>query len=121
MINISKLFLILLYITIIPSLAYAQEEDPVETKMEEGDYIGALIYIFTSNMGDYLFFGILFLSIMGAFVIRYQSIIPVFIFGLLIFGLFITVIPAPILGLILAIMAIAGGSLLYMLFVREKK
>lgn len=92
----------------------------VDTMLENGNYVGALTQIFTEKMGTPLFFGMIFLGLSTVLYIRYQSIIPVTILAILLFGVFRPIIPTNVMGLVLVLMSLAGGVLLYSLFIRRQ-
>lgn len=92
----------------------------IDTMLDNGNYMGALTQIFTEKMGTPLFFGLIFLGLSTALYIRYQSIIPVGILAILLFGVFRPIIPANVMGLVMVLMSLAGGVLLYSLFIRRQ-
>jgi len=94
--------------------------EAVDQLLSNGDYIGAVKQIYVEVMGPYVFYGILLLSVFGAYYIRKQSIIPVIIISILLFGMLIDTIPTPLIGLSLIIMALGIAGLLYLLFMRER-
>ncbi|GAH73841.1 unnamed protein product, partial [marine sediment metagenome] len=55
-----------------------------------------------------------------AFVIRYQSYIPVVVFAIIGFFIFQTIIPAPIIGIVLGLIVLVGGTVVFRLFVRDR-
>jgi len=95
--------------------------EAVDQLLSDGDYLGAIKQIYIEVMGPHVFYGILLLSIFGAYYIRKQSIIPVIIISILLFGMLITTIPTPLIGLVLVIMSLGIAGLLYTLFMRERR
>lgn len=93
--------------------------EAVDSLLESGNYVGAITQIFVEAMGAPIFYGLVFLGLAAALYIRYQSILPVFILGLILFGVFRLIIPTNVIGLVLALMSIAAGVLLYSLFMRR--
>ncbi len=94
--------------------------EAVDTMLDNGNYMGALTQIFTENMGSPLFFGLIFLGLSATLYIRFQSIIPVAILAILLFGVVRPIIPTNVMGLVLVLMSLAGGVLLYSLFIRRQ-
>lgn len=94
--------------------------DAIDTMLENGNYIGAIIQIFTEKMGTPLFFGLIFLGLSTVLYIRYQSIIPLAILAILMFSAFRPIIPTHIIGLVLTLTSLAVGVLLYQLFIRRQ-
>jgi len=94
--------------------------DTVAGLVANNNYIGAAFLGFFDSMGQYVFYGLVFMTLTGAFVIRYQSYIPVLVFGLIGFGLFQTIIPAPVMGIVIGLIVIVGGTVIFRLFVRDR-
>lgn len=94
--------------------------DTVADLMANNDYLGAAFLGFTISMGQYVFYGLVFMTLTGAFVIRYQSFIPVLVFGLIGFAIFQTIIPAPVMGIVVGLMVLVGGTVIFRLFVRDR-
>ncbi len=93
--------------------------EAVDTLLENNNYVGAIILIFTETMGATMFYGLIFLGLSTALYIRYQSIIPITILAILLFAAFRPVIPTSSMGGILLLMSLAVGILLYQVFIRR--
>ena len=93
----------------------------IDQLIDDGKWLEAMVAIASESMGQWVFYGIMFLAIFAVLYIRNQSLIPLVIIGLLIFGLVRINIPPPLMSLVLVIMSIGVGALIYMLFVRERK
>ena len=95
-------------------------EKTIEELLSENDFWGAATKAYTDSMGEYVFYSLFILAIAGALVIRYQSYYPVIILALILFGIFQTLIPAPIMGVILGLLSLLGGGIIFRLFVRDR-
>ena len=92
----------------------------IDDLLAQGNYGGAINQIYIGVVGEYIYYGLLFLGLFGSLYLRRQSIIPIVILGIIIFSAIRPIIPTPIMGLALAIMGIGVGTIFYLLFVREK-
>jgi len=93
--------------------------EAIDTLLQNGNYVGAIIQIFTEKLGAPIFFGVIFLGLSTVMYIRYQSIIPVAILTILLFGVLSPIIPTNVIGLVLVLVSLAAGTLLYSLFIRR--
>ena len=95
-------------------------QQDIEELLKDFKLFDAALAGWTQVTPTNVFFGIIIIAFMGAFVIRYQSFVPIVIFALLGFTLFQTIVPAPIFGVLLGLICLVGGSVLFRLFVRDQ-
>ena len=96
-------------------------ENTIEELVNEGQWINAGIRAYTDSLGPSVFFGLFLLGLAGAFVMRNQSFMPIAIFALILFTLFMTVIPPTAFGLVMGVIVLVGASILYRMIVRERR
>lgn len=93
----------------------------VEELLNDGRYIDAAVQAYTESIGPTIFYGLFLLAIAGAFIVRNQSFTPIVVFAVILFGLFMTVIPPNAFGLVLGVIILVGAAILYRLVVRERR
>ena len=96
-------------------------EKTVEELLNEGAYFDAGIKAYTDSIGTPIFYGLFLLGIAGAFVIRNQSFTPIVVLVVVLFTIFITVIPPTTFSLVMGVVLLVGAAILYRMIVREKK
>ena len=93
----------------------------VEELFNEGKYIDAAIQAYTDSVGPRIFFGLFFLAIAGAFIIRSQSFNPLIALVIILFPILLMVLPPTSFGLVMGVILIVGAGVIYRLIVREKQ
>ena len=89
----------------------------VDQLFTDGKILEAFIAIYTEATGPYIFPAIVLLTLFGVAYIRTQSIIPIALLAMLLFSTLIIAIPTPAIRLTLLIMALAIGSILFLVFI----
>ncbi len=95
--------------------------EAIDELLKNGNIPGAIIQIYVEKMGPYVFYGLIFMGVFGAFYMRRQSIVPLIIMTLILFTSLLPVIPTPALGLVLAIIGMGIGGIFYMMLVRGRR
>ena len=89
----------------------------IDQLFTEGKILEAFIAIYTEATGPYIFPALVLLTLFGVAYIRTQSIIPIALLTMLLFSTLIYTIPTPAIRLALLIMALAIGSIFFLVFI----
>jgi len=92
--------------------------DAIMDLLLQGDFIRAVVEIYTSVMGQ-AFYAAVLLALSVPLYIRTQSLAFVAAVWLLVWGVLQVVMPAPAVNFGVFMMALAAGVLIYSLFVRS--
>ena len=102
----------------INNLIYSQIIDQL---IEDGKYLQALQQIYIESTGIVVISSIILFTLGSVLYIRYQSIVPATFFGIIAFLLIGPKIPGDIYGLILVLITLGIASIIYWLFIRERR
>ena len=89
------------------------ESQLVDSLINSGNYLGAIVQIYYEVTGPYLFWVFFLLPIFGSYYIRKQSIIPISLIVGLIYVLIQKHIPAPAFNLVGVFIVISVAVILY--------